>query len=319
MKNTTLFFALVLISIQSYSQFIDSLFLDTITFEEPYEFLSIDTSEQNIWQIGEPNKMFFDSAYSSNLAIVTDTINYYPINNNSFFDIKISEANFPSYGWLVFLEFTHKYDTDSLMDGGYISVSYDYGISWTNIINDESWNYSIIPFPGEYSGMNLYSENDVLFNGESGFSGNSGDWITTEFGWHIEPESPPEFTNMLEDTTIIRFNFISDSINTNKEGWLIDHIRLISYGLMGSVDDLKKMNFEIFPNPVYDKFQLTFSENIQLQSFRIYSVNGELLLKQKASSTEIQFIDVSHLQSGMYLLEVISSDGYRDVKRFVVK
>ncbi|MDA3953800.1 MAG: transposase [Bacteroidales bacterium] len=40
-----------------------------------------DSSEPPIWQIGTPNKTFFDSAYSSPNAIITDTVNYYPINN----------------------------------------------------------------------------------------------------------------------------------------------------------------------------------------------------------------------------------------------
>ena len=141
------------------------------------------------------------------------------------------------------------------MDGGYISVSYDYGETWYNIINDESWNYEIYPNSWDGANINLYNEDDVLYNGENGFSGNSEDWITTEFGWYYMPVNPPGFTTMLEDTTIIRFNFISDSVETNKEGWMIDHIRLISYLLMGSVDDYQKVDFSISPNPIRESAQ----------------------------------------------------------------
>lgn len=319
MKKFILFFSLIVISLASYSQYIDSLFLDTITFEENYEYLSIDTSSQNIWQIGEPNKVFFDSAYTPNLAMVTDSVNYYPENNSSYFDIKVSPANFPSYGWMVFLEFTHKYDTDTLMDGGYITVSYDYGLTWMNIIEDNSWNYDAIPYPGEPTGLNLYGEEDALFNGEKGFSGNSGSWVTTEFGWHFYPVSPPGLTTMLEDTTIIRFNFVSDSLNNNKEGWLIDHIRLIEYTLMGSVNDLRKIDFGIFPNPVQDQLHLTISDNTQLKSYSIYSISGVQIINCDLSEGEAYTIDVSELKNGMYLLEVNDIDGHRDLRRFVIK
>ena len=51
--------------------------------------MELDTSASNIWQIGKPQKIIFDSASTVPNAIVTDTINFYPINNISRFGIKI--------------------------------------------------------------------------------------------------------------------------------------------------------------------------------------------------------------------------------------
>jgi len=114
----------------------DTLFIETITFEYSYPYLEVDTSNQNIWQIGTPNKAFFDSAYSAKNAIITDTVNYYPIDNISYFDLLIGAFNFNDlYPWNIYVGIKHKYDTDTLKDGGFITISYDNRTTWMNIIN----------------------------------------------------------------------------------------------------------------------------------------------------------------------------------------
>ena len=55
-----------------------------------YKYILIDTTiDNNIWQIGKPSKSLFSSALSSPNAIITDTSNTYPINNESYFYLKI--------------------------------------------------------------------------------------------------------------------------------------------------------------------------------------------------------------------------------------
>ena len=66
---------------------------DVIAFEAPYEYLGIDTSGTCIWQIATPHKTFFDSSCSTDQAIITDSLNSYPVNNYSFFDLKIGAFN----------------------------------------------------------------------------------------------------------------------------------------------------------------------------------------------------------------------------------
>ena len=51
-------------SINSFSQeYNTATNYDTINFESPDTILKIDTASQNIWQIGIPDKLYFDSAY----------------------------------------------------------------------------------------------------------------------------------------------------------------------------------------------------------------------------------------------------------------
>ena len=73
------------------------------TFESPNDTFNdkfiIDTVNypNNVWQIGKPQKTVFDSAYSYPNAIVTDTLNPYPVNDTSVFMIKV--VSHYSSGW----------------------------------------------------------------------------------------------------------------------------------------------------------------------------------------------------------------------------
>lgn len=186
---------------------------DTLDFETPYPHLFIDTLSGNTWQIGEPQKVIFNSAFSGSNAIVTDTILNYPINNTSEFVLAFGEFNFPTmYPMVLFFEIVHKYDTDTLKDGGFISISFDMGTTWTNIIEDFGSSAVTPASPGLGSG-NLYDTNDTLFNGEFGFSGSSNDWDTCWFAWYYQLVK-----DQVNDTTLLKFSFISDDNDTGKEG-----------------------------------------------------------------------------------------------------
>ena len=176
MKKNLILLCMILVNIKSYTQWYETEYTwDLISFDSTYQYLQVDTSKQNVWQIGTPNKVYFDSAYSKERGIITDSTNFYPINNYSYFDLLIGEFNYHYYyPYVIFIEFKHKFDTDSLHDGGYLTISYDNGKTWTNIIEDQmSWCSN-----PQMENENLYSESDVLFNGEMGFSGHSNGWIS---------------------------------------------------------------------------------------------------------------------------------------------
>ena len=59
---------------QCFSQAI--AYYDNINFEDSCSYLYFNSSEPPIWQIGTPNKTFFNSAYSSPSEIITNTVNY---------------------------------------------------------------------------------------------------------------------------------------------------------------------------------------------------------------------------------------------------
>ena len=311
MKKVLLLFAAV-ISIYSYSQKYvgEKFYLDTIDFEEPYQYIEIDTSTQNLWQIGIPNKVIFNSAYSPVNVLLTDTVNTYPINNYSYFDLYVGEWNFgTNYPMNIWVEFKHKFNTDTLKDGGYITVSFDNGQTFFNIIDDTifyNYCYSI----GE--NFNCYSENDTLFNGEKGFSGNSDAWQTNYFTMHIEPvKNMYDFTG---DTMIFRFNFISDSIETNKEGWMIDDIKLYWVDLGNEVNVLGPNEFDIYPNPCSGIFTVR-GENIN--KIEITDSNGKIILKQN-DIIEFNNFDLTKEAKGIYFVKITNSNSI-STQKIVIK
>lgn len=279
--------------------------IDTITFEETYPYIELDSAVQNIWQIGQPQKVFFDAAYSSPNAIVTDTINNYTMDNYSYFDLKIGEFNYPGmYGANVFLEIKHKYDTDTFMDGGYITVSYDTGQTWVNIIEDTEVYWCNTPMSNNW---NLYSYFDTLSNGELGFSGKSDGWVTTQFGWALCPvksNSNFDFNGMM----LVRFNFLSDSINNNKEGWLIDDIVLYGIEMGNSTHQLEHQQFKLYPNPILKTATIeldAYYNNIELN---IYNFQGQFIRQEKYPNSENLNFDSQGLEQGIYFLK-IKADG----------
>ena len=292
-----------------------------VDFESPYEYLKVDTSSQNIWQIAEPGKTFFDSARSLSNAIITDSIQSYPVNNHSYFDVLMGSFNYGEhFPYSISLEFFYKIDSDSLRDGGYITFSVDNGETWANVMDEDgppfdycwgiqpkwSWGWLNIP---------MYTSDDTLYNGEYGLSGHSEDWKRSVLTWSFLPVKTdcPESG----DTMIVRFNFLSDSIDTQKEGLKIDDIRLFTYCLSGveSYEQAAPL-FLIQPNPVTDRSTIKIMEsykNIRLQLFRM---DGQLVRQADYQyQNEIDLLR-GDLASGVYLLR-LNLDG-REVTRKVV-
>lgn len=305
MKKIFILFALLFMSNLVRSQ-ITLVYDTTITFETPYEYIEIDTSAQNIWQIGEPQKIIFDSAYSPTNAILTDTINNYPINNYSYFDLYLGEFNMTSIFWGERnIEITHKYNTDEGFDGGYITISYDMGSTWMNIIKDTVW-YNM------YFHSNIYTNTDTLFNGEFGFSGSSNGWITTNLEWII-----PICKDMYADTVILRFNFISDSVETAKEGWMIDNVRLYQYLLGGSINENSQMQYNVYPNPVQERAKISFNEMFNDIEVRMYNLQGQLLKQEYYMNSRSVDFETENAEHGTYIISVFA-DG-QDLGKLLIE
>ncbi len=89
-----------------------------------------------------------------------------------------------------------------------------------------------------------------------------------------------------------------------------------------SLDELtdNQMSISISPNPAKDKLHLEIAPTIKLKEIAIYTLSGQkVLILIPSTSSGRHTVDLSLLQSGMYLLEVESIEGFREVKRFVVE
>jgi hypothetical protein len=252
---------------------------DTISFEKNGEYVKIDTSQKNnIWQIGKPQKTFFNSAYSKPYAIVTDTINPYPINNTSSFVIKTWIAG--GAGALT-IDFMHKYETDSLKDGGYIEVSIDNGATWMNIASLYSFFY---PF------------HDTIEGGIPAFTGKSNGWVHAHTSILCEAS--------VNDSVLVKFTFKSDSINNNKEGWMIDNLIfsiIICEGIVEHSGNIAQVN--VYPNPANTNITLSYQlpQNESKGMLNLYNTMGQLISSGDITSSNGTIDeDVSALSGGIY-------------------
>lgn len=109
-----------------------------------------------------------------------------------------------------------------------------------------------------------------------------------------------------QDTTILRFHFISDQIDdVYKEGWMIDDIRIYTVDLGSSIVENSSENFRIYPNPTNTSFLVIYGK-LQAKTCRILDLTGKLVMisELKNESGGVSEIDISQLRSGIYFLEI---------------
>lgn len=295
----------------------DSTIWNVINFDSTINYIHIDTSAQNLWQIGPPQKTIFNSAYSPPNVIITDTVNNYPTNNHSWFDLYVGNFNFSGmYPDDIFFDFRYKIDSDTLKDGGYITVSWDKGLTWMNIIKDTVCYNFVENSPGNNGVPNLYTDTDTLYNGEYGFSGRTQDWIRASFEWFRLPVK----TLNLPDTMILRFNFISDSIPDSREGWMIDDIRLFSIDLGGGIHDLlNNKSITVYPNPAADYITIENKNNLnQHYNLSLKNIQGQELFSDKIETLNTNTIDLAGFANGIYFLR-LQNEQENCVRKIVVQ
>jgi len=210
------------------------------------DYFFMDTSYQNnLWQVGAPHKMVFDSAQSMPNVLITDTINTYPVNDTSIFTLKLLQV-IPCEGCLLTgLGFLYQLDKDS-NETAKIELSLDSGQSWTDVSID-TFN-----LPGVHTTSPLHMT--------------SGHWAF----YSLSLTDTPMQSNIMY---LFRFSFISDSINTNKDGWEIDGFQFFYGGT--SVKALNRpMSEDIYPNPSSGSIYFK-NEPAANTSVRVYDMAGK--------------------------------------------
>ena len=288
--------------------------ISLITYFEnknPFPWIIDESNPDNIWQIGKSYKAEFDSAYSIPNAIITDTINPYPINNHSSFQFLIAKPNNAQENCisLIRLIFYHKIDTDTLKDGGYIDISYDLGNTWINIIDDTiSTRVSVL---GQF-----YGSTDTLTENRKGFSGNrTYEWISSGFTWFDENNEHAR-TN---DSILIRFDFISDEIDTGREGWIIDKIYLEVYDLCNVGIDDSFINNEIllYPNPVYGISVFELPDDTNIYHIQVFDIQGREVLDCFSGGSFL--INRDDFDPGLYIYRISHPATQTYTGKFIIK
>lgn len=268
---------------QTYTQYFDGA--DTVMYQSI--FFEIDSSAENVWQVGPPQKTIFDSAASHPNVLVTDTIFHYPTDNHSWVILEIPDF---AWGWgIVALQWKQKLDFEFQKDGGLVEY-FD--------INDSTWkNAFTSPIVYNFFGYDSANVN-TLPSGKTGFTGTDSAWKDI---WLCFDLSVGGFGNSF----LIRFSLETDSVKNPHEGWMIDnvlgHISIIH---TVKIEDDKVLT--VLPNltdgPLEISLNTTLSES-HIESIELVNLSGQVLEIFKGIGTQQQ-INISHYPSGMYYLRV---------------
>ena len=199
--------------------------------------------------------------------------------------------------------------SDTLLDGGYIELSFDGGQTFTNIIEQPAGDiyWAISPWTGAdwmETNLGLYTETDTLHNGEPGFSG-CYDWTQTNFGFSVGlPLFPSDIAVSQIDSLILRFNFISDSIDTQKEGWMIDNFRFYAIDFGGFVSFPTYPNITVGPIPAQQQLTVNFPAPPGQLRYEVYDLQGKVVKKINQSETQTSVIAIDDLPNGLYILGI---------------
>jgi hypothetical protein len=301
MKKSLAFLLICLTSSIAFSQTWGDDYCIVFNGQENLDHLFIDTLNYpgNIWQIGHPDKTVFQNAYSNPDAIVTDTVNPYPVNDTSVFIIKDIASQGTIDGMEVFN--CHYYvNSDTLNDYGRIEFSADMGTTWIDLV----------------SGGN-YRENIKWFTDVPALSGNSGGWRWLEvylfdISYYFDIE--------VGDTLLYRFSFISDSNPENMDGLMFDDLCFQEFVEGVSEIRFKAIETSIFPNPGSDRFRIDFM-NPDNDSFQlnIYDEKSRLMMSNnKITGTSAEF-NGDNLKPGVYIYKLTNNNRHeRGWGKFIV-
>jgi len=256
--------------------------------------VTIQTSSTNIWQIGKPQKTLFSSASTTPNVIVTDTINYYPPKNVSTFTFVVVNPYFPSFSWGIWaIRWKQKLDMDQGVDGGIIEYSINSGNTWLNAMNT--------PTVYNFYGFQPASK-DTLPSGEYCFSGTDNVWRDI---WLCFSPS----VSAANDSLLFKFTFKSDSINNNKEGWMIDNM----WAYMTNLHPVKQVSqtdyLSVYPNVTNGIVNVEvkkYREDDVILKMELLNSEGKVIESYGQNKMKV-VLDISKHPPGIYHLNVTTN------------
>lgn len=151
---------------------------------------------------------------------------------------------------------------------------------------------------------------------------NTGSWNTL---W--DAVNLPEWVNNFEEPVSIdlseyqgqnirlRFRAHNNGSDVLTYSWFIDKVRVIATDTIDCVNETEALQTSIYPNPVANL--LTISAEEDIQSINIYNVLSVKVMEMAINNKDA-VIDLSSLESGMYLIEIFGKNE-KSIKTFIKK
>lgn len=288
------------------------VWLRTLDPVQDTELIILDTVGHNgLWQRGPVSKSPFVDFGAIN-GIVTDSIAPYPSSVRAHFIVKIPNNDTLVPGGPQFILFEHRYDTDNA-DKCFIEYSCDEGFNWSKV---KYWNSNEILQGGGPMAVNTWNYPDLLIYPNDtmtpfGYSGASFGWITSGIQWvwstslfRPDDERSETFCQFgYNDTLLVRFVFESDSLESNRSGWMIRGIAIGSSDqIMGSVSDpTTNSQLRSFPNPTTGMVDLQL--NVIPETVQVLDMAGKVV----ESHQNVKRVNMSEFPPGTYFIRAYSN------------
>jgi hypothetical protein len=98
-------------------------------------------------------------------------------------------------------------------------------------------------------------------------------------------------------------------------GWFVDNIVLLRNQTLSNIDLISKMN-TIYPNPSNGIFNV--KSNSIIADYKVYNIQGQVILQQKQINSEEFQIDLSGFKRGVFILNLKSTDGTEFTQKLII-
>jgi len=252
----------------------------------------------DLWVYGNSSK----TSFSNGLGFVTDSINSYPAGSKG-----ILEYHMPRY-YNDILLFEHKFETDSLTDGGYVRVSCDQGQSWHIAGTDEMDNIGCSSWVTQY--VNYPNSTTTIQDTIPAFTGSSDwAWSAIQFADITVFQENLTSKTTVGDSIYFQFVFESDTIDSGKDGWMVRKIVNATADVIAGINDNDHgEELVYYPNPTTDKIQVKLGTTANDVTINAYNSVGELV--QSETRNIIDILDYAMPKfKGVYLIQLVYEDG----------
>lgn len=263
-----------------------------INFDSISQYIIIDSTANNVWQVGNTTKCFFGNYSSGEKVMITDTVNYYSSDNYSSFTL-----NFPFFmgEWNgVCMHVDYSLDSDTLKDGGYVEYSFDNDTNWTVLPNNLAEGNSIF--------------NDTITGGTPAITGQHKLWSLDDCSCFFGSGYPK-----------YRFVFKSDAIDNQRCGWSIYNIILNVIYCDGTGEIKTNDHYSnVYPNPVTDVSYLKINaQNKEIDCIQFFNSLGMLLKTLSPLKNDVAILR-EEFAEGLYLYRIQLQNGKIETGRFVI-
>jgi Secretion system C-terminal sorting domain len=247
----------------------------TYTFVFPFDqsnLLFEPNDSSNCWQIGSTTKPFIGSN-GLEWGLVTDTINSYPSNTNSYFTVPILIGETLAQVNLLRLDFDFKADTDTLLDYGTIEFSADSGATWFDATG--------------FNTVELYPSLPVLTGVAAG---------APHIVFDLGPMGPFVYNGLF----LARFGFHSDSLDTARSGLLFNYIVVSS--IIDDVPEYASNEFSVKVDRTSSSGLWMSVEDDKISNYNvdIIDMNGRSVQSSKCVFSKSKELSIEHLSKGIY-------------------